>query len=69
MLILLLVLPFWLLNATFRRIPIFFTFCVLDYFLIPTVIPLSFLSSLYQQYKSKISVPNRNLTSGLRTLN
>ncbi|CAD6200088.1 unnamed protein product [Caenorhabditis auriculariae] len=52
-LLLILVLPPWFLNSTFRRAPLICTFYVLDYFLIPTVIPLSFLSSLYQQYKSK----------------
>ncbi|CAD6200087.1 unnamed protein product [Caenorhabditis auriculariae] len=53
MLLLVLVLPPWLLNSTFRQVPIIYTFYALDYFLIPTVIPLSLLSSLYQQYKSK----------------
>ncbi|CAD6200090.1 unnamed protein product [Caenorhabditis auriculariae] len=63
MLLLVLVLPFWLLNASFRRIPIVYTFYILDYFLIPTVIPFSSLSSLHQQYKSQTSTPHRNLAT------
>ncbi|CAD6200086.1 unnamed protein product [Caenorhabditis auriculariae] len=46
----LIVFPPWLLNSTIRELPLFYTFYAIDYCLIPTVIPLSFLATFYRRY-------------------
>ncbi|CAD6191856.1 unnamed protein product [Caenorhabditis auriculariae] len=65
--LLLLILPPWLLNSTFREeCPLFYVFSAFDYFLIPTVIPLSFLSTFYRQYKTNLKpAPHQPKTNRL----
>ncbi|CAD6200085.1 unnamed protein product [Caenorhabditis auriculariae] len=66
--LLVLILPPWLLIPEVGLIPLVYAFYALDYCLIPTVIPLSFLSSFYRQYKSNHpNVVHQERTNAIRS--